>query len=117
LCTAMAIGRPWLGLDTKPGRTFAFFCEDDEDELHRRQAAINRHYGCEEADLSGVEYAARVGLDNILVDFDRRSEQPRVLPLYEQLRNRVLAHEAQIVILDTLADVFAGDEIRRNQVR
>lgn len=117
LCTAAAIGRPWLGLATKPCRTFAFFCEDDKDELHRRQEAINRHYGIGHADLSGVQYISRVGMENVLMEFDRRTDHPRPTPLFGQLRHAVKEFGAQIVVLDTLADTFAGNEIIRNQVR
>ncbi len=118
LCTAAALGQSWLGLETKPCKAFAVFCEDDLDELRRRQHWINRHYRCEPADLAGrVEYAARVGQENILVEFDRRTDQPRFMPLLEQLKEKIRSIGAQIVVLDTLADVFAGNEIVRNQVR
>lgn len=118
LCTAAALGQDWLGLETKGCNSLAFFCEDDVDELRRRQAAINRQYGCEPADLAGkVHYAARVGQENVLVEFDRRTDEPKYLPLLEQLRATVVRAKAQIVVLDTLADVFAGNEIIRNQVR
>lgn len=117
LCTAATIGKPWLGLETQACKAFAFFCEDDEGELHRRQHAINRLYDCQGADLEHVEYAARVGMENVLVEFDRRTDQPKFMPLFEQLRHKVTSIGAQIVVLDTLADVFAGNEIIRNQVR
>jgi len=118
LCTAAALGKDWLGLETKPCNTFAFFCEDDPDELHRRQFWINKHYGCQPADLGDrVSYAARVGMENILVEFDRRTDEPKFTALLTQLRDTVINLKAEIIILDTLADVFAGNEIIRNQVR
>lgn len=117
LCTAAAIGKPWLGLDTKPSKAFAMFCEDDEDELHRRQQSINEHYGCDMPDLDDTLYISRAGQENVLMEFDRRTERPQPTPLFDQLRSSVLDHGAQIIVLDTLADVFAGDEIRRNQAR
>jgi RecA-family ATPase len=117
LLTAAAVGRPWLGLDTQPARGYAFFCEDDEGELHRRQERINDHYEVSYAELGGVRYASRVGQENVLVEFDRRTDQPRRMPLFDALAEDVKRHQAQIVVLDTLADVFAGNEIVRNQVR
>lgn len=117
LLTAAAVGKPWLGLDTQPARGYAFFCEDDEGELHRRQARINEHYNISYGELQGVRYASRVGQENVLVEFDRRTDQPRRMPLFDALADDVKRHQAQIVVLDTLADVFAGNEIIRNQVR
>lgn len=117
LLTAAAIGKPWLGLDTQRSRVLGFFCEDDEDELHRRQEAICEHYDCSPGDLSDAEYISRVGMENVLAEFDRRTEQMKSTPVFDQLRNAVRAFGAQILVLDTVADVFAGDEIRRNQVR
>jgi RecA-family ATPase len=117
LLTAASVGKPWLGLDTRPARGYAFFCEDDEGELHRRQEKINRHYEVDYTELTGVRYACRVGQENVLVEFDRRTDQPKRMPLFDTLCEDVKAHGAQIVVLDTLSDVFAGNEIIRNQVR
>src|ERR1043165_339199 len=41
LMTATALGRSWLGVPVAPVRSIGLFCEDDLDELQRRQAAIN----------------------------------------------------------------------------
>lgn len=117
LCTSAALGRAWLGLSTQKCKTFAMFCEDDEDELHRRQERINEHYGCQHGDLEGALYISRVGLDTPLAELDRRTETMRPTSHYEQLFSAVRDFGAQIVVLDTVADVFWGDEIRRGQVR
>jgi RecA-family ATPase len=117
LLTAAAIGKGWLGLPTEQCNTIGIFCEDDRDELHRRQAKINAYYQCAPGDLSPALYVSRVGMENTIMEFDRRTDRPQPTPLFEQLRHAILQHEARIVVLDTVADVFAGDEIRRNQVR
>jgi hypothetical protein len=54
LMTSCATGRPWLGLAAKRCKVFALFCEDDENELHRRQDAINQQYGIDFSDLCGA---------------------------------------------------------------
>src|SRR3546814_5930476 len=48
-----ALGRPFLGVDTRGGPALYITCEDDKDELHRRQAAICRALHGQPADLSG----------------------------------------------------------------
>src|ERR1700722_13711786 len=70
LMTSCATGRPWLGLAAKKCKVFALFCEDDEDELHRRQDAINQQYGIDFSDLADMRWVSGVGADNLLVTFE-----------------------------------------------
>ena len=48
LGTSCATGNCWLGLETTPCKVLGVFCEDDKDELQRRQndinAAMNIHF-------------------------------------------------------------------------
>lgn len=117
LATAAAVGRHWLGLDTKSCKSLMVFCEDDEDELHRRQDQINAHYDCDYGDLDSIEFLARVGQESALAHFSRNGEQMQPTILYNQLEEAARDHGAQIIVFDTVADVFTGDEIRRSQVR
>jgi len=61
LMTTAALKRHWLGRAVVPVRTLGLFCEDDAEELHRRQANINRLYGCEFADLDNMRALPRLG--------------------------------------------------------
>lgn len=117
LCTATATGQDWLGMKAQRCKSFFMGCEDDSDELHRRQAAINARYGCDMGDLEDMLMIERVGRDNNIMDFDRRTDDGRPTTLFEQIRTTVTEHGAQLVVLDTVADVFSGNEIIRNQVR
>jgi RecA-family ATPase len=117
LLTAAATGKSWLGLPTKPCRAYGFFCEDDEDELWRRQDQINQHYGVASDDLVDLTYTSRVGMENVLMTFDRRTDHPKQTTVFNQLRAAVLTQGAEILVIDTVADVFGGNEIIRNQVR
>ncbi len=45
LQTATATGRPWCGMEPMRIRSVGLYCEDDEDEMHRRQWSINRALG------------------------------------------------------------------------
>lgn len=53
LCTAIALGRPFLGMDTTQRNTLYATCEDDAEELWRRQHDINAAFGVTPADLIG----------------------------------------------------------------
>jgi hypothetical protein len=72
LMTAAATKNHWVGLQTTPLRSLAVFCEDDDDELHRRQADINQFYDIDFCDLDDMRWLARLGEDNILMRFDSR---------------------------------------------
>lgn len=116
LMTSCAIGRPWLGIATTQCRVFALFCEDDEAELHRRQEAINSHYGVDYLDLENMQWVSGVGADNLLVTFDKTGKMKRQ-PLFEELKEAAIVFGAKLVIIDTAADTFGGNENDRSQVR
>ena len=120
LQTAIALGgEHWAGIELPPDPivSFGIYCEDDENELHRRQANINAAYGIEMKTLgSGVHFASRVGEDNILAYFSR---EDRATPtaFFEQISNTIRETGAQLIIIDTAADAFGGNENYRAQVR
>lgn len=117
LQTACALGVPWLGMRTEKVRSLAVYCEDDVDELHRRQERINHHYGCRMSDLEAVRIESRPGRDCVLMQFRQWGGDGREQPMFDQVRHAAQEHGAKIVILDTVADVFSGNEIDRNQPR
>jgi RecA-family ATPase len=116
LMTSCGTGQPFLGFEVMPCRVLGMFCEDDRDELHRRQDATNSAVGVNFGDLENVLWLPRVGLDNLLMTFlaDGRGE---VSPLFSQVVNLARERGVQLVIIDTAADVFAGNENIRPQVR
>jgi RecA-family ATPase len=114
LATACAIGKDWLGLPVRRCNSLLFFCEDDLDEMHRRQEDINRHYGCTFADLGAMRWLPRLGEDNALMRFEGR---PLHSPLFDQLLGAAKEHDAKLIVTDTLADIFSGNENDRGQAR
>lgn len=62
--TAAAVGRPFLGQPVKRVRAAYITAEDDIDELHRRQAAINEALGITMTDLDG--WLHLVSLDTVV---------------------------------------------------
>lgn len=116
LMTCCGAGLPFLGFDVMRCRALGIFCEDDRDELHRRQAATNAAVGVEFGDLENVFWLPRVGDENLLMTFlaDGRGEAS---PLFTQIVNLAIERGVQLVVIDTAADVFAGNENIRPQVR
>lgn len=117
LQTATALGKPWLGFNVSTCRSFGFYCEDPENVIQRRQIDIARHYDIEVQDLEdNVSYASRVGEDNVLMDFNRRTDMGKTTAVFQQLSQHVDEAGAQLVIIDTLAHVFNGNENIRAHV-
>lgn len=120
LQVALATGQPWIGipLPRDCAVSLGFYCEDDEDELHRRFHDICRHYGCTWSDLEGkVLFMSRVGENNDLMRFSFKSETGTRTALFDQVESAVRMHGVEVCIFDTLADIFMGNENVRPQVR
>ncbi len=116
LLTACATARPFLGMPVMACKVFGVFCEDDPDELHRRQAAINNGMGLEFGDLENMRWVSRVGDDNLLSTFAADGRLVRT-PFFDQVSSAAGEFGAQFVVIDTAADTFGGNENVRSQVR
>ncbi len=117
LMTALALGRDWLGLPLEGRKVFGLFCEDDEDELHRRQALINQHYGCAFADLEmNMAWVSMVGIGAELGNFSQY-EAPQPSDVYHRLVATATKFGASLVVIDSLHDVFTGNENNRIHAR
>jgi RecA-family ATPase len=116
LLVAMALGRDWLDSIPTAGASIYFNAEDDEAELHRRFGKIVQHYGASFRDLEGIRLMLRAGKDAVLGEVNRSG---RVNPteLFGFLTKATYDLRPKIVAIDTAADVFAGNENDRAQVR
>lgn len=115
--TAVSTGLPFLGLDVLQCPSFGLFCEDDDDELHRRQADINASMGVEWTDLSAMRWTSRVGEENILMSFDRDGAIGALTPIWSELEDTSKRLGSRLVVIDTAADTYGGNENIRPQVR
>ena len=117
LCTCLALGLPFLGVPTKPMIALYVTCEDDADELHRRQKAICETLEVDVRDLSGkLHLASLVGvIGNELAAFDAHNRMS-VTAAHRQLVSTVENTGAGFVVLDNVAHFFAGNENIRVQV-
>ena len=118
LATCAVLGRPWLGLSVKPGRALYLGCEDDGDELHRRQWSINASLGYEMADVldAGLDLIPRVGCDNVLMRLMRPAWKMERTSLMDKLVVRCRRTGVQYVVVDTATQTFSGNQNDENQV-
>ena len=117
LCTCIALGLPFLGVETRQAVAIYVTCEDDADELHRRQKAICEALGVPLSALVGklhlVSLAGAIG--NELATFDPNGRMI-VADAFRTVRETAIATGAGFVTLDNVAHLFAGNENIRNQV-
>lgn len=116
LATACATGTDWLGMPLARRRVLYLSCEDDTDELHRRQEAINRVLGRDMADFADLKWLVRPGDDNILMNFDKGGKG-KLTTFANALLKLCKEEEIRLLIIDTAADTFGGNEIIRTEVR
>lgn len=119
LLAASSLSKPWIGtLCPKPGPTIYLGAEDEQDEIWRRLADILDYYGAKFSDLiaGGFKALAYAGKDAVLAEFDRNG-RIRPTALFQDLYAEAVALRPSAIVIDTVSDVFLGDEIKRDQVR
>lgn len=113
--TALALGRNYIDRIAEPKTVLIWACEDDHDELWRRQLAINAFFGCTMADLEGrLIIQARLGADNSMVAqaFGSLTAGPAIKEWHEQIAD----YRADVAMLDNIAHSFGGNENDRHHV-
>jgi len=116
----VATGRPFLGLETMQMPVISISCEDDKDELSRRQLSINAWMGIDEfgSGPENMTLSPRVGKDNILVTFSStgKAEPGEFFQVLCDKISRAKGDAGHIlVLLDTAADLFGGTENSRRE--
>lgn len=118
LGVAHALGRDWIGQLPVEGPFLFLGAEDDSDELHRRLHDIVKSYGASFADIRDrVHILSYAGEDATLAVADRKTELVQPTQLFQRLAEAAVEIQPAMICLDTAADVFAGSEISRFQVR
>jgi RecA-family ATPase len=117
LAAAIAGDRPWLGHNPDPGPVLVVTAEDDEDEIHRRIAAISKSLMVDLSDLANLHIVPLAGLDAVMGAPEGRSPIIAPTAVFRGLVDLVERIEPRLVVLDALADVYAGEENSRTQVR
>ena len=116
LMTACATATPWCGYAVLPCRSLGLFCEDDEAELHRRQDRICDHVGTRMGALGDMRWASGLGEDNTLATFSADGRMT-VSAKFDAIAAAAKDFGARLVVFDTAADLFSGNENDRGQVR
>src|SRR5271154_6461176 len=114
---AVAASAEWIGTLPERGPVVFVSAEDDLDELHRRVVAIANAQGIDIADLVDLHFVPLAGSDAVMGAPDNKSGIIRETAIWRGLVGIVERIKPKLVILDNLADVFAGNEIARQEAR
>lgn len=114
LCMAVASGTDWLGIKTTQRTAIYVGCEDDEIELGRRLNAIQNSDPVFKGrkDFSCF-LLSRTGRDAILFS---EQDNKLVTGKFHTILDRILGgmgKEKKLLVLDTVADIFCGNENNR----
>lgn len=115
LAAAVALGKDWLGSEVRQGPVVVLSAEDDEDELHRRFDAVFRAMGEDMSLVDDLRFLSLAGEDAVLGALT--GERIQATPLFKFFEQEIEKTKPVLVIYDTLADLFGGNEINRTQTR
>ena len=113
LAVATADASEWIGTMPEPGKVIFVSAEDELDELHRRLDKITPNVGA----LQELLIVPLAGKDAIFAAPAGREALLQETPLFSALRALVKEQKPVLLILDTLADLFGGDEIKKVHAR
>ena len=116
LAAATALRSTWLGMPVAGGRSLFVTAEDDRDEVHRRLDDIVLHVGAKLEDLDDLHIVSLAGEDAMLAV---ESKGKVIVPTarFEELKAAIVDIEPALLVLDTLADLFGGEENNRGHAR
>lgn len=116
LAHAHSTGGPWLGLEVPKGRALCVFCEDDLDEIHRRLDSIDAATGITfRSQMTDLALWPRTGKDTVLQTFNR-DNVGTLTDFHKRLDQVMDEMRPSLLVLDTAADMFGGNENIRGQV-
>jgi hypothetical protein len=112
--THITAGIAIFGQGVKQGPVLGYLCEDDNDEVRRRQDKINDALQLSETP-AGLYIEGRAGKNNTLFTFASQ-HQPSPTELLQHIKAECAVKRPVFVILDNIAQIYAGMENDRHQV-
>lgn len=117
LCAAVPRGTDWLGaVIEEQGPSMFITAEEDQDEVHRRLAAIVQHRGHSFSDLGDFHFSCLSGEESVL-GVPTREGSIKATALFEKIERSATVLKPRLIAIEAAADVYGGDENNRGQVR
>ncbi|MCX7284594.1 MAG: AAA family ATPase [Novosphingobium sp.] len=114
MATAVSAGRPLWGCETTRSPVLSIYCEDDENELARRQQAINRSFEINQSDQSDNFLESRFGEDSSLGYY--KQGQWQKTDFLVAIEEKAKEIGARLVIIDNISMTYTGDANDAGQV-
>jgi len=112
---ACATSTPLFGMPVQGGPVFGLYCEDEQPELERKTRSICEAERIDLGKLDCAYFLSRDGEDNVLCSFVH--DQIVLTDFYWQVDATFANLKPRLAILDTAADLFAGDFMSTPHVR
>jgi RecA-family ATPase len=114
LMAATSGGKDWFGLSVRKCRSFGFFSEDPDEEIHRRIIPISEHYDIDVRDFD--DWASYIPNDdgNFELFICPRAYDPG-LPRtrWTQIEQRCADDGVELIVLDNILNIFQGNMLNR----
>lgn len=104
-CAASVENGSWLGMPVRKSKPFAFFAEDDDDEIERKIYDTSVLYGHRRAEYVDFAYMGRFAHDNLL--FVRSKNGIATTALYADLCQMVADEHRDLLLFDGIPDIYA----------
>jgi RecA-family ATPase len=106
----------WLGTVTESGPVIFFSAEEPQDEMRRRLDRVARKRGFEASEIEGLHFHFAEP-DNCLLGVAGQSGAIVPTPLFAGLRAATLEIRPALVVVDTIAATFGGNQNDRVHAR
>ncbi|MCW8057673.1 AAA family ATPase [Agrobacterium tumefaciens] len=116
IAAAGAMAVDTLGMKLLSGRSLYVGAEDEGEEFQRRLIDISKAHDRTLADLTEFRLLPLADRDALLSIPDRAGKMVET-PLMKTISEFALQWKPRLIVFDTAADLFGGDEIKRGQVR
>lgn len=117
LALSISTAIPWLGIEMASGPVVYLSAEDDETEVANRVKEIARVESIDLNEAASLVMIYMAGEDATLGFENGRTGTVKSTELYERLDATLDWYGPVLLILDNLADVYAGDENHRSAVK
>lgn len=115
LCTCVSWGKPFLGQPVEKGPTLYVTCEDEPDELWRRQRAVNRAIGVPVPSAAPLLSSLVGGINLELGNYDEAGSF-RTGPCFDGIMRTAQDRNVRLIVLDNVGHLFPGNENVRRDV-
>lgn len=116
IAAAGAMSLDTLEMEPWAGRTLYIGAEDEADEFWRRLADIAKAHG-KELDFLLMFRLLSLADSDALLSVPDRAGNMQPTPLWVKIVEYACEWQPRLIVFDTAADLFGGDEIKRGQVR